>query len=466
MITSLPAAGTAPSRSCPGLFLCQLVALAAAYGGASAAGSRVAAQVLPSLPDDSPAGSPINVSPPAPEPDAAGARAAPEVLPSLPDVSPAVAPVIAPPPTTQPTELPSASAFRPVEIHGFASQGFILTTGNDYLAPDTTRGSFQFSEVGINFATEFTDKVAIGVQAFAQNIGASQNFNLRADWFYVAYRWRDWLRIRAGRLQIPFGLYNEVNDIDAARAPILLPQSVYPLQGREFLFAQTGGEAGGFVRMGTAGALDYRVYGGTIFIDPAILVPSGSDLQLQLYVPYVLGGRLLWETPVDGLRLGASILAIRLDVTAFEGGTSASIVNHSLLAMGSAEYAIRNWLITAEYSRWHAAQDSALASSDFSRTSERSYAMLSFRATPWFQPTAYYALYFPDVANRGGGSAFRQDDMTLSLRFDAGTHWIIKVEGHYMSGTAGLVAPLSVTPPPANPADHWGVFLVKTTGYF
>jgi hypothetical protein len=92
--------------------------------------------------------------------------------------------------------------------------------------------------------------------------------------------------------------------------------------------------------------------------------------------------------------------------------------------------------------------------------------MVSFRATPWLQPTAYYALYFPDVSNRDGGSAFRQDDVTLSLRFDVMANWIVKLEGHYMSGTAGLTAPLSVTPPPTNPAEHWGVFLVKTTGYF
>jgi hypothetical protein len=426
-------AETARSSSSPRLrFLRHLVAVVAVLGSAIAWGSRAAAQTLPAIPDLPPGAAPPDVAPP----------------------------------TTAPVEVPSAPAIPAVEIHGFASQGFILTTGNDYLTPDTTRGSFQFSETGINFATEFADKVGVGVQAFAQNIGVGGNFNLRADWFYVAYRWRDWLRIRAGRLQIPFGLYNEVNDIDAARAPVLLPQSVYPLQGREFLFAQTGGEVGGFVRMRRGGALDYRIYGGTIFVDPAILIPPGTDLQLQLYVPYVVGGRLFWETPVDGLRVGASILAIRLNVTAFEGGMSASIVNHSVLAMGSAEYAVRNWLVTAEYSRWHAAQDSALASSQFSRTSERSYAMLSYRAAPWFEPTVYYALYFPDVSNREGGSAFRQDDVTLSFRFDVGAHWIIKAEGHYMSGTAGLVAPLSVTPPPANPADHWGVFLLKTTGYF
>jgi hypothetical protein len=55
----------------------------------------------------------------------------------------------------------------------------------------------------------------------------------QADWFYLDYRFQDWFGLRAGRLKIPYGLHNEVQAIDSARVPVLLPQSVYPLQGRE-----------------------------------------------------------------------------------------------------------------------------------------------------------------------------------------------------------------------------------------
>jgi hypothetical protein len=401
-------------------------------------------------------------SPPAPAPEASPPRpAAAAQSPS------ALAPEASPPPVAKIEPEPPETTTSPVAIHAFASQGFILTTGNDYIAPKSTDGSFRFSEAGVNFTTEFADKLSIGIQAFAQNIAQGGNFTFKADWFYVGYRWRDWLGIRAGRLKIPFGIYNEVNDVDAARAPILLPQSVYPLQGREFLFAQTGAELYGYLRTQAAGALEYRLYAGSIFIDPALLIPPGSTVDLSLDVRYSVGGRLFWETPLDGLRIGASLLAVRLDVTAFVGGMVAgTITNHSVLGLGSAEYAFRKLLLTAEYSLWHAHQDSDIPGSAFTGTSERSYAMASYRLTPWLQPTAYYALTFPDIHNRSGGSAFRQDDVTLSLRFDLNAHWIIKAEGHYMSGTAALRAPLSVTPPPTNPADHWGVFLVKTTGYF
>ena len=354
----------------------------------------------------------------------------------------------------------------PVEIHAFASQGFILTTGNDYIAPDTKHGSFQLSEVGINFTKEVADRLRFGVQAFAQNLGAGGNFNLKADWFYLDYQFRSWLGFRAGRLKIPFGFYNDVNDIDSARAPILLPQSVYPLQGRNFLFAQTGLELYGFARSRLAGALDYRLFLGTIFIDPAILIPAGSTVQLQVNVRYVGGGRVFWETPLEGLRVGASVLAVHMDVAAFASGMRFPITNQSLLAVGSAEYVIRRLIMSAEYSRWHTNQESPLPTSNLSGTSERSYAMVSYRATSWLQPSAYYALHFPNVDMRDAGPASRQHDIALSLRFDVTAHWIVKAEGHYMDGTAGLGAPLSITPLPTNPAQHWGVFLLKTTGYF
>ena len=32
------------------------------------------------------------------------------------------------------------------------------------------------------------------------------------------YGFADWLGMRAGRVKIPFGLYNEVNDVDSGRA--------------------------------------------------------------------------------------------------------------------------------------------------------------------------------------------------------------------------------------------------------
>jgi hypothetical protein len=380
-------------------------------------------------------------------------------------------------PCVQAAEIGKEGDLLSVDIHAFASEGFVLTSSNNYLSDDTRHGSFRFSEVGINFTKSLTDKLRTGMQLFAQDLGPTGNYNAKVDWFYLDYRWQDWLGLRAGRIKIPFGLYNEVNDIDSARLPVLLPQSVYPIQNRNFLLAQTGAELYGYARSHAAGALDYRMYAGTIFID--ISTMNGSPLTvLSLNVPYVTGARLLWETPLEGLRLGGSLQALRLDFTVSKGASSAGVELPAQLAVASVEYAAHDWLFAAEYSRWYTKLNSSnptVYPSASLPTSERAYAMASYRATRWFQVGAYYSLLFPDVHNRDtpvlaqhetDARAHQQHDVAATMRFDFNDHWLLKLEGHCMVGTAALSSSLNNNVPLGQLRETWGVFLAKTTAYF
>src|SRR4051794_11709458 len=74
----------------------------------------------------------------------------------------------------------------PVEVHGFVSQGFIESTANNYLA-NSKDGSFQFSEVGINFTKTLTDRMRMGIQLFTHDLGPLGNYRTRFDWFYLDY---------------------------------------------------------------------------------------------------------------------------------------------------------------------------------------------------------------------------------------------------------------------------------------
>lgn len=366
-------------------------------------------------------------------------------------------------------ELGSEEGPLSVELHGFASQGFILTLNNDYLADKTTRGSFKFSEVGINFTKQLNETLRFGVQLFAQDLGPTGDYKAKVDWFYLDYRWRDWLGIRAGRMKIPYGLHNEIQDVDAARVPVLLPPSVYPLQSRQILFAQTGAELYGFVRSPAAGALEYRLFGGTIFLDSDSLTPPGSPFDLEFRVPYVVGGRVIWETPITRLRFAGSVEQVRLDTTVFiPGMASLSITSKSLLWVASAEYALHDLVLTSEYSRWRAKQWSSepMLSPPIDVESERAYVMATYRSTPWLQTGAYYALLFPDTAHREGREN-KQHDVALTLRFDINDYWLFKLEGHYLIGTAGLSNPLRINPPDISKADaYWAAFFLKTTAHF
>jgi hypothetical protein len=371
-------------------------------------------------------------------------------------------------------ELPEEA---PLEIHGFVSQGFIKTTENNYLA-DSERGSFEFTEVGLNLTKSLSDDLRVGIQVFARDVGPLGNYQPQFDWFYLDYHFADWLGLRAGRTKLPFGLYNETSDIDAARVPVLLPPSLYPIQNRDVLLAQTGAELYGLVPLGGAGDLEYRLYGGTIYLDTSNASVTYQDFQ----VPYMAGARLHWLAPLEGLTLGGSVQTLRFDLDyapsevenmgyadagllpeGYDG--TVSIRLPIKLWVASIEYQVQDLLLASEYGRSYVDLDTSLLLPTERTQGEGFYVMASYRVRPWFTPGVYYSLGRSDVARRSGRAEY-QHDVALTLRYDLQAHWLLKLEGHYMHGTAGLDSTLNDGKPLGTLEEDWAVLLVKTTAYF
>jgi len=367
-----------------------------------------------------------------------------------------------------------------VQIHGFVSQGYVKTTKNNYLGPSARRqGNFELSEVGINFTTQLTDRLRAGVQLFAHDLGPLGNYAPQVDWYYLDYRFFDWLGLRVGRTKLPWGLYNEANDVDAGRVPILLPQSIYPVTSREILFAQTGAELYGDVRIGAAGSLEYRAYGGTIYVNTADASPQLRGFE----VPYDFGGRLMWSPPVQGLRLGASLQAARFDLdyepTADEAAAyqaagllpagyagNVSIALPVQLWVASVEYQAQDLLLAAELAREYANYKTTLLAPEVRTTIEGFYVMGSYQVRPWFTPGLYYSVLLPNIEQPIRKRSTYQHDVAMTLRYDLTPNWLVKLEGHYMHGTAALTSALNGNQPLDDLSKNWGVFLLKTTGYF
>src|SRR5260221_530071 len=114
-----------------------------------------------------------------------------------------------------------------------------------------------------------------------------------------------------------------------------------------------GVEASGYGDLGSPGALDYRLYAGTIFLD---LKPQpGSPITvLDLEVPYVAGGRVLWNGPLEGLRFGGSLQFLRLETDLLAPGVKAPVLFKIpvTLWVPSAEYTVPGFLLAPAYSRW------------------------------------------------------------------------------------------------------------------
>jgi hypothetical protein len=377
-------------------------------------------------------------------------------------------------------DLDASGSLSGVDVHGFVSQGYIKSTGSDYLAQTKNAGSFDFTEAGINFTKQLTDRFRLGLQLFAYDLGQLGQYHVSADWYYLDYHFRDAFGIRAGRLKMPLGLYNDIADIDAARVPILLPNGLYPSTNREFLLAQTGVEVYGYLKLGRAGALDYRAFGGSLQIDPVDLPnQAGSLTPISSYgVPYVGGGRLAWETPLDGLKVEVTAAALRAEASAVllllwpGAGNPAPTLNERedlYLAVGSVEYAAHDLLLQAEYSqqRSELTTDNQAVVPNVVLVSEAGYGLAAYRISRWLQPAAYYSFSHPNRNVWSGRENF-QDDLAGTLRFDINSFWIVKVEAHYMRGTASINAVMSDGAPvdKTTAPENWGLFLVKTTGYF
>jgi hypothetical protein len=362
---------------------------------------------------------------------------------------------------------PSAGGDLPLEIHGFLSQGFLQTTGNNYL-PNSKEGTTDFADAGLTLNKQLRSDLRAGMQLFARDFGRTGNYSAKFDWFLMDYHWRDWLGLRAGRIKIPYGLYNETNDIDITRASILLPQSVYPTDQRDYLLSQTGFDLYGYIDLASAGSLDYRAYRGTLQIDAASTV--GLPYQIATSdVPFIHGARLIWESPGRGLRVGATYQSLQLNSDLYIPTLLTTIATTLKVTMGvgSVELTTQDFQFAAEYARWWGAFDSNMPAVLVpARVShERYYGMASYRAQEWLHPGIAYAVTYPNMDVRDNAKDFAKDS-ALFCRWDLTANWTFKLEWHYMEGTAGLIPAMNDGKANNNMDRYWNMYLAKTTLFF
>jgi hypothetical protein len=372
------------------------------------------------------------------------------------------------------------------EIHGFASEGAFVSTSNDYIGK-SSRGSLEMFEAGLNVTTQVDDHLRFGFQLFSRDVGDFGDATPRIDWAFVDYRWRPELGVRAGIVKMPFGLYNEFIDVDAARLPILMPQSVYQTRNRDVLISHTGFALYGNRELGSAGELDYQAFLGTLRIPRDALTLQGADL-VEADTKYVTGAQVTWTPPVEGLRLGTTFVRtsidfhLQLDAANTQALIDAGLVppdydgklliaqRPDMFGVVSAEYTTGDWLFAAEYSRWWKRQisDLPMLLPTIHEDAERFYAMANRRLSERFEVGGYYSINHADVGDRlGHGMGFAkpyyawQRDLAATVEFDATYHWIWKLEAHFIDGTADLTFDKN-----PDPDRYWALVLLKTTVFF
>lgn len=378
------------------------------------------------------------------------------------------------------------TALTAVELHGFVSQGYLNSSGNNAYE-ETLDGTWAFNEMGFNVSQQLTDQLRIGMQLFARDLGDVGNNQVIIDWAYADYRHSDAIGISIGRYKVPTGLYNEVRDLDLATTFILLPESAYDIRYRDFAAALNGVQLYGILPLGPIGKLDYQLFAGTMNIDDDSYLAKSFESSIvttvdELGVDGALGLALTWRPPVEGLRCMGSVMDVRgarvagtLVVAPFPVPPVAidTTIDDMYVATAGAEYAVNEWVFAAEYAVRYA-NPPGFPGVDTRIRNDGGYVMASYRFHPSWEVGSYYSVSYANRNDRDGDrivenpatNTYRhnawQKDLAVSLRWDIDGNWLVKIEAHVIDGTANLLT--SENPQPYE--QDWWLFAAKTTFSF
>jgi hypothetical protein len=395
-----------------------------------------------------------------------------------------------------------------LQIHGFVSQGYLVTEGNNYLGETEDGGTLNFNEFAVNVTATPINNLRIGVQIFARSVGDYGADTPEIDWAYADYHLTDDLGVTVGRFKIPHGLYNESRDLDMTRTEVFLPMSVYSTRLRDVYLAVNGAEIYGTIPSKTLGSLDAVAYiGGQNFATDGAVAAAfeddGYSTVSSVSVERVEGASLTWNTPLEGFRLRASALdAHNIQVAGTADGTvldagggpgGANVLGNSTLngeirdfcsGILSMEYQYRDLILAAEYTREYGkistnsvtsayvnapnpppAPPGSTSTLNLGSTAantvsyirlEGAYVSASYRVAPKCDVSIGRGIAFSDYDHRGL-SYNRQ--WAFAARYDILDNWLIKAEWDFVQGDQEVYQ----TENPSGIRRVWDIIAVKTT---
>lgn len=359
-------------------------------------------------------------------------------------------------------------------LQGFAAQGLIGSTHNNFFGDSRDSVSTEFTEAGLNGTWQPHADLRLSGQALYRRAGESDQDGLRLDYAQADWQFHQTevtrLGLKLGKVKLPYGLYNETRDVPFTRPGILLPQSVYVDNGRSLLLAAPGF----FVHGATT-----QKYGTTEFlfgwVRPDFDSESveygflGTARPGHLKGQGALGARLRWDTPADS-SLILTYADVRTDYS--PGGVD---------SLQAGEVRFRNLIVTAqqrfdtltfttEYGEPRGRFSGfGAVFPDNSRTAQAYYLQGEWRFHPDWELMLRHDVFYRDKEDKSGNQfhaltglpahGMFARDWSLGLRWDATPSLMLRAEVHHVDGTGWL-------PGPDNPdflsrERNWNMWLLQ-----
>jgi len=340
-----------------------------------------------------------------------------------------------------------------IEMHGYATQGFVYTNQNNWNSANSTNGSPAWNDVVLNVTAQPTPKLRFGAQGRYFQLGNYGN-DITLDWANGDYKVNDKFGVRFGKVKTPMSLFNELQDIDPALVWTILPQSIYPLSSRNTLLAHEGGVVYGTLDAGKKyGSVNYRAWGGERTVsasdgffqplrDLGATVPNGASGSTY-------GGALIWKTPFPGLMLGSSESSTAFsdasvtDTQPTGSGGSLVTINGIMhipsfqLPIFFGKYERKRMMVAAEHVR-------APLTVSFTAPSSNQVALIDHDERGWygmgtwrFTDKLTAGMYYSSLFDRkvALGTQRYEKDWALSALYYFNSFLYAKAEQHFVDGT-------------------------------
>jgi hypothetical protein len=381
-----------------------------------------------------------------------------------------------------------------LQIHGFISQGAIYSTEYNYIASNSKDFSFDFQEIGINFQTDVSDRLHLGMQLLARDVGVYGEGRVTIDWAYGDYYVNDAFQIAIGRVKNRLGFYTTIQDFDFLRTWAVLPSSIYDMGLRTVNSTVDGMQIHGNLGLNQAGDIDYAVTFGSMKLgkisDIGAYVGQLTNYPIQSgNLKYNFALNLIYNTPISGLRLNGTYSRIEdfiwdpINLSLDLSNLGLPVYDYTYQLANDidwfytgAQYTFNKFEITGEYNYGvrhmtytiDGIPDPVLTSVGRVAVEKNddkyhgAYLGLSYRAHEKLSLGGYYQYSIKNLDESKDDPSNKGHDMALSLAYYPNYNFVIKLEGHFVDGTA----PLSVTLNDSFDADTWMYGVVKVSYNF
>jgi hypothetical protein len=198
-----------------------------------------------------------------------------------------------------------------IAIHGFGSWAYGKTDNENRYVLANQDGSYDYLDFSLNLSVDLSEELRLYLQPGWSE--RSQGNEVNMDYAFAEWYVSDLFSFRIGKVKAPFMLYTEIYKVGTLRPFFLLPQGIY-----------TDTAAEGYKGLGVTGSFSlknwkfqYDVYAGKLSLEPVRYV-NFRDQTILMETPQAddaIGGRLMANTPIDGMSFGVSTYSADLKMT-------------------------------------------------------------------------------------------------------------------------------------------------------